>query len=94
MTRFRFDGHRLAYTVHGDGPRTTVLLPGLLLSQKMQTPLARRLARQGQRVITMDPLGHGASDRPPESWRYSMASFARQTIGLLDHLGLDRAIVG
>jgi pimeloyl-ACP methyl ester carboxylesterase len=94
MTRFRFDGHRLDYTVHGDGPRTTVLLPGLLLSQKMQTPLARRLARQGQRVITMDPLGHGASDRPPESWRYSMASFARQTIGLLDHLGLDRAIVG
>src|SRR5450631_2000387 len=67
MGNFRYEGHRLAYTVHGRGDRTTVLLPGLLLSQKMQTPLARALAARGHRVITLDPLGHGASDRPRES---------------------------
>ena len=94
MAQFRHDGHRIAYTVYGEGPRTTVLLPGLLLSQKMQAPLARSLASRGNRVITMDPLGHGDSDRPTELWRYSMASFARQTIGLLDHLELEQAIVG
>jgi pimeloyl-ACP methyl ester carboxylesterase len=94
MASFVFDGQRLAYTVYGDGRRTTVLLPGLLLSQKMQAPLARRLAGRGSRVVTLDPLGHGESDRPRELWRYSMFSFAAQTVALLDHLELDQAIVG
>ena len=94
MAHFRFDGQRIAYTVHGDGPRTTVLLPGLLLSQKMQTPLARQLAGRGNRVVTMDPLGHGESSRPQQLWHYSMSAFAGQTLALLDHLELERAIVG
>jgi pimeloyl-ACP methyl ester carboxylesterase len=94
MAEFRFDGQRLAYTVYGEGPRTTVLLPGLLLSQNMHAPLARQLAKRGNRVITMDPLGHGRSARPREGWRYSMHAFAKQTIALLDHLDLDQAIVG
>jgi len=94
MAEFSFDGQRLAYTVHGKGDRVIVLLPGLLMSQKMQIPLARQLARRGSRVITLDLLGHGGSDRPNESWRYSMSSFAQQTLALLDHLELERAIVG
>jgi pimeloyl-ACP methyl ester carboxylesterase len=94
MAHFRHDGQRLAYEVHGEGTPTTVLMPGLLLSQKMQVPLARQLAKRGNRVITFDPLGHGASDRPRDMWRYSMPAFAGQTIALLDHLELDRAIVG
>lgn len=94
MAHFRHDGQRLAYTIHGEGTRTTVLLPGLLLSQKMQIPLARQLARRGNRVVTFDPLGHGASDRPRDMWRYSMPAFATQTLALLDHLELDQAIVG
>jgi pimeloyl-ACP methyl ester carboxylesterase len=94
MGSFRFDGQRIAYTIYGRGPRTTVILPGLLLSQKMQAPLAQALAAEGNRVITMDPLGHGRSARPLEVWRYSMGSFAAQTVGLLDHLDVDRAIVG
>src|SRR5918911_1470230 len=94
MAYFRHDGQRLAYTIHGRGSRTTVLLPGLLLSQKMQIPLARALAEHGNRVITLDLLGHGASDRPREMWRYSMQAFARQTVALLDHLNIDEAVVG
>src|SRR5437016_2933395 len=94
MEYFRHDGQRLAYTVRGEGTRTTVLLPGLLLSQKMQIPLARQLARRGNRVVTFDPLGHGASDRPRDMWRYSMSAFAEQAVALLDHLELDQAIVG
>lgn len=94
MAHFRFDGQRIAYTAYGTGPRTTVLLPGLLLSQKMQAPLARELAERGNRVITMDPLGHGDSSRPQQVWHYSMSAFAGQTLALLDHLELDRAVVG
>ena len=94
MAYFRHDGQRLAYTVHGRGEHNTVLMPGLLLSQKMQVPLARALARHGHRVITFDPLGHGASDRPRDMWRYSMSQFAEQALALLDHLELEQAVVG
>ena len=94
MAFFRYEGHRLAYTVHGRGPRTTILTPGLLLSQKMQWPLARDLAGRGNRVVTFDFLGHGASDRPQDIERYSMPAFARQVVALLDHLGLEQAVVG
>lgn len=94
MAYFRYDGHRLAYTIHGRGDRTTILMPALLLSQKMQTPLARDLAVHGNRVVTFDFLGHGDSDRPREMGRYSMSEFARQTLALLDHLEIEQAIVG
>src|SRR5581483_11477073 len=95
MGSFRFDGQRLAYTIHGRrSPRTTVLMPGLLLSQKMQAPIARELAARGNRVITFDPLGHGDSERPRDMWRYSMTAFAEQAVALLDHLELAEAVVG
>jgi pimeloyl-ACP methyl ester carboxylesterase len=94
MDRFRFQGQRLAYTIYGQGRNTTVLMPGLLMSQKMQSPLARELASRGNRVVTFDPLGHGASDRPRDMWRYSMSAFAEQAVALLDHLELEEAVVG
>jgi pimeloyl-ACP methyl ester carboxylesterase len=94
MSSFRYDGQQLAYTAYGEGSRTTILMPGLLLSQKMQKRLARDLARRGSRVITFDPLGHGESDRPREMWRYSIPAFALQTIALLDHLELEQAVIG
>ena len=94
MAFFSYDGQRLAYTVYGGGDRTTVLIPGLLLSQTMQAPLARNLAARGNRVITFDPLGHGDSDRPRQMWRYSIPEFGKQAIALLDHLELDEAVVG
>jgi pimeloyl-ACP methyl ester carboxylesterase len=90
---FEHEGHRLAYTVYGEGPRTTVLLHGLLLSQKMHRPLARALAREGNRVVTLDLLGHGRSDRPRDMAAYSMPFFGEQVIGLLDHLELDEAVL-
>jgi pimeloyl-ACP methyl ester carboxylesterase len=93
MAHFSYGGQRLAYRIHGEGP-PTILTPGLLLSQKMQTPLARGLAKRGNRVITLDPLGHGASDRPRQMWRYSISEFAKQVIALMDHLELEQAVIG
>jgi pimeloyl-ACP methyl ester carboxylesterase len=94
MPTFRHEGHRLAYTVHGDGPRTCVLVHGLLLSQKMHAPLARALAERGHRVVTLDLLGHGRSARPRDMTLYSMSFFGEQMIALLDHLELDEAVLG
>jgi pimeloyl-ACP methyl ester carboxylesterase len=93
MPTLTHDGHRLAYAEHGSGPRACVLIHGLLLSQRMHVPLARELARRGHRVITLDLLGHGASDRPPDMWRYSMTTFGEQVVALLDHLAIDEAVV-
>ena len=90
---FRVGGHRLAYTSYGEGPRVTVLVHGLLLSRRMHEPLAEALAERGNRVITLDLLGHGRSDRPADMWRYSMTTFGEQVIALLDHLEADEAIV-
>ena len=90
-----YQGQRLAFTVYGDGHGpTTVLVHGLLLSQRMHQPLARALAARGHPTVTLDLLGHGLSSRPADMRLYSMAIYARQVIALLDHLGLDRAVVG
>jgi pimeloyl-ACP methyl ester carboxylesterase len=93
MRSFEHAGRRLAYTEYGDGPRTCVLLHGLLLNQKMHRPLARELARRGNRVVTLDLLGHGASDRPADMTAYGMTFFGEQVLGLLDHLGVEQAVV-
>jgi pimeloyl-ACP methyl ester carboxylesterase len=90
---FTIGGQRLAYTSYGDGPRVIVLVHGLLLSQRMHTELAKALAERGNRVLTLDLLGHGHSDRPPDMWRYSMSTFGAEVIALLDHLELDEAVV-
>jgi pimeloyl-ACP methyl ester carboxylesterase len=91
---FRHKGHRLVYDEYGEGDKVVVLLPGLLFSRRMHEPLAEALAERGNRVLCLDLLGHGDSDRPPEMPNYSMTIFGRQVIGLLDHAGVDQAILG
>ena len=90
---FRHEGLRLAYSDYGAGPRAVVLLHGLLFSRYMHDALARALAERGHRVLTLDLLGHGESDRPTDMWRYSMTEFGREVVALLDHLDLDEAAV-
>jgi pimeloyl-ACP methyl ester carboxylesterase len=91
---FLHRGQRLTFSEYGSGERVCVLLPGLLLPRRMQDPLARRLAGRGSRVLTLDLLGHGDSDRPEDSWHYSMSRFADQAVALLDHLEMVRAAIG
>ncbi len=73
--------------------RPVILVHGLLLSQKMHRPLAEALAARGNRVITVDLLGHGESDRPRDMWRYSMYSFGEQLVALMDHLEIPEAVI-
>ncbi|MGH2841435.1 MAG: alpha/beta fold hydrolase, partial [Solirubrobacteraceae bacterium] len=94
IERFRHNGQSIAYREFGSGPQTCVLIHGLLLSQRMHEPLARDLAERGHRVVTIDLLGHGESDRPEESWHYSITTFGEQVIALLDHLDVDEAVIG
>lgn len=90
---FTHGGHRLAYETRGAGAHTVVLLHGLLLSRKMHRPLARALAAHGYRVVSLDLLGHGDSDKPADMTEHSMQLYGEQVRGLLDHLGVAQAVV-
>ena len=91
---FEFEGHRLAYSEWGGGERVLVLIHGLLMNGRMFDRLAPEMASRGNRVITLDLLGHGRSERPGDMRLYSMPGFGRQIAALVDHLGLDRPVVG
>lgn len=73
--------------------RPLILVHGLLLSQSMNQRLAEDLAARGNRVITVDLLGHGESDRPRDMWLYSMQAFGAQLIALMDHLSIEEAVL-
>ncbi|MGN6815730.1 MAG: alpha/beta fold hydrolase [Solirubrobacterales bacterium] len=94
MGEFRYEGHRISYDVYGEGERLIVLVHGLLMNRRMFDRLAPELAGRGNRVVTVDMLGHGRSDRPEDLRLYSMPLFARQVVALLDHLEEDQAVVG
>jgi pimeloyl-ACP methyl ester carboxylesterase len=94
MPEFDHNGHRIHFDLHGEGERPLVLIHGLLMNRRMFDRLGPAMAERGNRVVAVDLLGHGASDRPPEMVHYSMAFFAQQVIALLDHLELDEAVVG
>ncbi|HEY8467949.1 MAG TPA: alpha/beta hydrolase [Solirubrobacterales bacterium] len=91
---FEFEGYRLAYGDWGSGERALVLVHGLLMNRRMYDLLAPAMAKRGFRVVTLDLLGHGQSDRPPEMHLYNMPAFAKQVAALVDHLGLDQPVVG
>jgi pimeloyl-ACP methyl ester carboxylesterase len=83
---------RTARSAPADG-RPLILLHGLLLSQEMHRPLAEGLAACGNRVITVDLLGHGQSERPRDMWRYSMANYGEQVVAMMDHLQIEQAVI-
>ena len=91
---FLYRGHRIAYDVHGEGDRALVLIHGLLMNRRMYDRLAPEMAARGNRVITVDLLGHGESDKPDDMRIYSMGSLASQAAALVDHLGLRAPVVG
>lgn len=85
---------RLEYTEYGSGDAWVVLLPAELVPRRMMQPLAHALAAEGLHVVTLDPLGHGRSDRPADPHAYSVTEYAEHVVALLDHLGAAQAVVG
>lgn len=94
MAEFSYEGHRISFDEYGVGGRPLVLIHGLLMSRRMFERLAPEIASRGNRVICVDLLGHGRSDRPENLRLYSMPLFARQVVALLDHLELETAVIG
>jgi len=91
---FSYGQYRLSYEVYGSGDRVLVWLHGLLLDANLSRGLARTLAAQGNRVVLLDLLGHGRSDKPRHAGAHRMDLYARQVLGLLNELGVDQAVLG
>ena len=91
---FRFGHYELAYEIHGDSGVPCVLLHGLLLDSLVNRDLAARFVTQGYKVILLDLLGHGESDKTTDPRELRIDFFADQTLALLDHLGIEKALVG
>lgn len=85
------DGLRLAYDDQGEGP-VLLCLPGLTRNMDDFEPVVDHFAHRA-RVIRMDFRGRGASDYDPDFSHYNVVQESQDVIGLLDHLGLDRAAI-
>ncbi len=87
------DGQRLFYEVYGEGEETIFLLPtwSLVHSRhwKMQIPYFARHFR----VLTMDGLGNGRSDRWHDPKRYGAEEVARDCLAVMDTTGTERAVM-
>ena len=85
------NGVTLAYSDRGKG-LPLVLIHGFPLCRKMWRPQADVLAKAGCRVISPDLRGFGESGL--SSGTASMDIYADDIVALMDHLGIDKAVVG
>ena len=87
-------GRRLVYDVYGEGDRVVVYLHGLLLDSDINRGIAEAVAARGHRVVLLDLLGHGRSDRPTHAAEYRIDAYADQVFAVLDELGVSEAVLG
>lgn len=92
---FELGGYTLSYEIRGRSTgQPIVLIHGLLLPSWVNGQVADRLVEHGHQVVLFDLLGHGRSDKPLHASQYRMEYAALQVVALLDHLGLDQAVIG
>lgn len=93
--RFWHDQAQIAYERWGRaGDPPVVLLHGILLDSGINRDLARRLVREGHEVVLLDFFGHGRSDRSSDPKDHRADFYAEQVLAVMDHLGLERAVIG
>ncbi len=91
---FVHQGYKLVYDTYGQGERLIVYLHGLLLDADLNRGVAGALAERGNRVVLLDLLGHGRSDKPTHASAYRIDSYATQVFALMDELHARNAVLG
>jgi pimeloyl-ACP methyl ester carboxylesterase len=84
-------GERLHVVEAGQG-EAVLLVPGLFGSAYGYRRLTDQLARAGYRAVVVEPLGVGASDKPPRA-DYSLTAQADRLESALESLGMERVVV-
>jgi len=87
VPKAKVNGINLYYEVHGQG-EPLVMIMGFAGSSGGWIFQRRQFQKYFQ-VITFDNRGVGRSDKPPGP--YSIRMMAEDTVGLMDHLGIQKA---
>src|ERR671913_1678481 len=74
----------------GEGPDPVVCLHGITAQLRAFNALARYLG-PSRGLVGVDLRGRGDSDKPESG--YGLETHASDVIRVLDHLGLDRAVI-
>jgi pimeloyl-ACP methyl ester carboxylesterase len=85
------NGQRICYEDTGGGGLPLVLAHGFLMDREMFAPQVAAF-RDRCRVVTWDERGHGLTETTADDFSYWDS--ADDLRGLLDHLGIERAVVG
>lgn len=81
---------KIHYTVHGQGP-TVVFQHGLLSHGRRFRDLGYVRGLAGYRVVLIDSLGHGRSDKPTDAELYGAGMRAGDVVAVMDDLSVERA---
>ncbi len=87
------DGQRLFYEVYGEGEETIFLMPTWSLVHSRHWKMQIAYFARHFRVLVMDGLGNGRSDRCRDRRRYGPAEFARDCLAVMDATGTERAVM-
>jgi pimeloyl-ACP methyl ester carboxylesterase/predicted glycosyltransferase len=87
------DGQRLFYEVYGEGEETVFLLPTWSLVHSRHWKMQIAYFARHFRVLVMDGLGNGRSDRCRDPRRYGPVEFARDCLAVMDMTGTERAVL-
>ncbi len=87
------DGVRVFYEVYGEGEETIFLLPTWSLVHSRHWKMQIAYFARHFRVLVMDGLGNGRSDRCRDRRRYGPAEFARDCLAVMDATGTERAVM-
>jgi pimeloyl-ACP methyl ester carboxylesterase/predicted glycosyltransferase len=87
------DGRKLFYEVYGEGDETLFLLPTWSLVHSRHWKMQIAYFARHFRVVTMDGLGNGRSDRSRDPRRYGAGPFARDCLAVMDASGTERAVM-
>jgi len=89
----RVDGVRIHYQEAGDEKaRPIILIHGFISSNLIWSHVLKPLAQQGFRAIAPDLPGYGYSEKPKDA-AYTINEQARAVIGLMDRLGIRKAVI-
>ncbi len=91
ITTNRINLHFIEYDCQKNKP-TLILLHGLTANAHAFDGLVHRGLSDHFRVIAPDLRGRGHSDQP--AFQYGLKHHAKDILGMLDHLGIEKAIIG
>jgi pimeloyl-ACP methyl ester carboxylesterase len=83
-------GHRIHYEVNGTGPDLLLHHGFTSSAQAWRFFGFTEVLQQHYRVIALDALGHGLSDKPHDSSAYRLQQRTQDVLAVLDELDIER----